>query len=171
MNRLTDGTLANYRWWMWRQTFGIAHNGWRATRARLHFLTAPQSLSNKKAKQTAVMHRRLHMLLVQHGARPAPWKTETLHACDPCAISQHRAGEPTQKRHVRRETRIIRYAGAKARNNGKRHPTLPWMVPPHRKTRPSAAKVHRARETAKLNETCTKLVRNLSQKQAKLRNS
>ena len=50
-------------------------------------------------------------------------------------------------------------------------PRFPGWCPPHRKTRPSAAKVHRARETAKLNETCTKLVRNLSQKQAKLRNS
>ena len=47
MNRLTDGTLANYRWWMGRRTLGIAHNGWRATLARLHFFTAPQPLSNK----------------------------------------------------------------------------------------------------------------------------
>ena len=143
---------------------------WLARNARTTpFLTAPQSLSNKKAKQTAVMHRRLHMLLVQHGARPAPWKTETLHACDPCAISQHSAGEPTQKTPRDGAKRVL--SATRAPRLGTTANATPHPGAPHRKTKPPAAKVRRARETAKLNETCTKRVRSVSQKQAELRNS
>ena len=58
---------------------------WLARNARTTplFHRAAISIQQKKAKQPAVMHRRLHILLVQHGARPAPWKTETLHVSHP----------------------------------------------------------------------------------------
>ena len=49
-------------------------------------------------------------------------------ACGPCAIPA--PGRRTNNSGPsRRETRIIRYAGAKTRNNGKRYAALPWMVP------------------------------------------
>ena len=51
---------------------------------------------------------------------------------------------PKAKRAPRRvEPRMILYAGAKARNNGKRYPTLPRIVPRIEKTKLSAAKVRR----------------------------
>ena len=68
------------------------------------------------------------------------------------------------------ETRIIRYAGAKTRNNGKRYAALPWMVPLTERQGLLLQKCAALGKNAKLNETCTKLVRNLSQKQTKLRN-
>ena len=159
MNRQTDGSLANYRWWMGRRTLGIVHNGCRVTFARFHFLTAPQSLSNKKARQTAVMHRRLHMLLVQHGARPAPWKTETLHACGPCAIFQRRAGEPTKKRPV---TARNAYYPLRGRQGSEQRQTRPHIQAPLIERQSlrlqKCAAPEKLRNSTNLYDNCTKLV-------------
>ena len=65
---------------------------------------------------------------------------------DPRAVSKYWAGDPPPTNTpCRVETRIIRYASAKAWNNGKRYPTLPRIVPRiEKKTKLSAAKVRRA---------------------------
>ena len=57
----------------------------------------------------------------------------------------------------RRETRIIRYAGAKTRNNGKRYAALPWMVP---LTERQGLLLQKCAALGKMRNS-TKLVRNL----------
>ena len=89
MARQTAGQT-NHRWWP-----ALRHPDLTLTMAgtqSLHDLifSPRRNFSNKGPKKPAAMHRRLHLLLVQRGARPA--------ACDPCAISKHRPGEPTNKR-------------------------------------------------------------------------
>ena len=67
----------------------------------------------KGRKKPADMHRRLHILLVQHGARPA--------ACDPCAISKRRPGEQKQNAARQLGTCAVRCVVAMAGNNSKRN--------------------------------------------------
>ena len=77
-------------------------------------------------------------------------------ACGPCAIPA--PGRRTNNSGPsRRETRIIRYAGAKTRNNGKRYAALPWMVP---LTERQGLLLQKCAALGKMRNS-TKLVRNL----------
>ena len=77
MDRQID-RLTNHRWWtvLRKSNLTLTMAG---TQSSHDLIFSPRrNISLKKARKPAVMHRRLHMLLVQHGARPATWKAESL---------------------------------------------------------------------------------------------
>ena len=157
MARQTAGQT-NHRWWPALRHPDLALTVAGTQNSHDLNFSPRRNFPNKRAKKPAAMHRRLHILLVQHGARPA--------ACDPCAISKRWPGEQNNT----------------PRANSGHAPFAvwwPWLATTAKTTPNIDRNCDLALKDVAIGcenaprpgncETCTELVRNLSQKQAKLR--